>query len=484
MIFFCKFVEHINILIMNKSQLVNILKTFSSKEIREMRKWLQSPIHNQRQDVIQLFNFFFEDNNLAKEDCLVKSFVFSWVYPKETYDDAKMRQAIFFLMKCIEDFLTYQELTTDKIKLKIEVAKIFRKRKLNKLFQKNIKITEKLQQEAGIRNEKYFTNEYNLQLEKYAHLSKINRITPNLQQASDALDAAFLISKLKQSCLMLTHQSVYQKEYEIGLLHPLLSVIQNKSYLDIPGVAIYFYVYKTLIEKEDTTHFHLLKDQIKVSGHLFPLDEIRDIYLMAINYCIGRMNKGVKYFIREAFELFRLGFEKKILIEKNQINRVTFHNVVSISLVLREYEWVRVFIQDYQQYLEEKHKQGFVDYSLARLHYEEKNYDQAMKLLVQEAHYDDIIINLSAKTILAKMYYELEEFDVLESLLESMRTYIQRKKVMGYHKNNYRNVVRYTKKLLKATPYSSAKKEKLKNEISEVSPLTEKEWLLNQLSKI
>ena len=141
-------------------------------------------------------------------------------------------------------------------------------------------------------------------------------------------------------------------------------------------------------------------------------------------------------------------------------------------------------MEDYQQFLEEKHRQGFVYYSLARLYYEEKNYDQAMKLLIQEAHYDDIIINLSAKTLLAKMYYEQEEIDVLESLLESMRTYIQRKKVMGYHKNNYKNIIRYTKKLLKITPYSKLSREKLHEEINQVSPLTEKEWLLNQLSKI
>ncbi len=82
------------------------------------------------------------------------------------------------------------------------------------------------------------------------------------------------------------------------------------------------------------------------------------------------------------------------------------------------------------------------------------------------------------------MYYELEEFDVLDSLLESMRIYVQRKKVLGYHKNNYKNIIRFTKKLLKVTPYSSTKKEKLKQELEVAAPLTEKEWLLNQLSKI
>jgi hypothetical protein len=83
--------------------------------------------------------------------------------------------------------------------------------------------------------------------------------------------------------------------------------------------------------------------------------------------------------------------------------------------------------------------------------------------------------------MLLKMYYEEEEFDVLESLLESMRNYVQRKKVIGYHKSNYRNIIRYTRRLLRVNPYDREAKQKLGHEISEAQPLTEREWLLRQL---
>ncbi|MEM1124462.1 MAG: hypothetical protein AAGJ18_28755, partial [Bacteroidota bacterium] len=83
-----------------------------------------------------------------------------------------------------------------------------------------------------------------------------------------------------------------------------------------------------------------------------------------------------------------------------------------------------------------------------------------------------------------KIYYETDEFKVLESLLESMRAYIQRKKVIGYQKALYKNMVRYTKKLLKVNPYSKAQKEKLRAEIEAAKPLTEKAWLLKQLAEL
>ena len=480
----CNFVEHILFFYMKKSQLVNILKTFSSKDIREMRKWLLSPAHNQRQDVVQLFEYFFEDHHLEKEEFLEKPTVFSWIFPKETYDDARMRQVMYFLLKSIEEFLTFQELGNDTIHNEIALAKVFRRRKLDKLYHKTLKKLKSEQTEYDLKNHIFFKNGFLIEEEEYAFLRNTKRAEFNLQEVSDSFDIYFITTKLRQIILMAAHQNVYKTDYEIGFLDEILEKAQMEKYIQIPAVAIYFYGYKTITEKENESHFQKLKAQINDHGHTFPLFEIRDIYLMAINYCIGRMNTGAESFVREAFELYKVGFEKKILIENNLVTRVTFHNVISIGLVLKEYVWVKSFINIYQQYLQEKHREGFVYYSLARVHYKEKNYDQAMKLLVQDVHYDDIIINLSAKLILLKMYYELQEFDALESLLESMRTYIQRKKVLGYHKNNYKNIIRFTKKLLKVTPYSSTKKEKLKLELETATPLTEKEWLLEQLSNV
>jgi len=101
--------------------------------------------------------------------------------------------------------------------------------------------------------------------------------------------------------------------------------------------------------------------------------------------------------------------------------------------------------------------------------------------LLASVEYDDILINLNAKSMLLKMFYEQDEFDALESLLESMRTYMQRKKVLGYHQSNYKNMIRYTRKLTRINPYSKLEKDKLKDEIQNTNPLTERKWLLHQL---
>ena len=469
---------------MKSGRLIQILRSFTKKELRELKKWLHSPAHNQRKDVIKLFEYLIVDDYLDKDDFLDKKQVFRWIHPSESaYDDAKMRQTIYFFMKSLEEFLIFQELHQDELQAKIALARVYRKRKLDKPFQKNLRIAQQFQVKQAHRNGQFLQSNYLLEQEIYTYLSIIKRKDLNLQQVSDALDATFIADKLRQSCLMLAYQTVYKTDYQIGLQNEVLNFVEeNKSLLDNAAIAIYYYGYKTTTDKTNESHFRNLKDQMMANSDLFPLAELQDIYLMAINYCIGRMNAGLDNFIREAFELYREGFEKKIFLDNNTVSRWTFQNAVVNALKLKEFEWAQNFIANYKGYLDKKYQESFVNYSFALVYYEQKDFNAAMVHLLQSEH-NDIIINLRAKNMLLKIYFQQGEHNALESLLESMRNYLVRKKVMGYHKANFKNIIRLTKKLIKTNPYSSSQKAKLKEEIEAANPLTgdERTWFLKQL---
>ena len=233
----------------------------------------------------------------------------------------------------------------------------------------------------------------------------------------------------------------------------------------------------------DETHYRQLKQEIFENGHLFPKEEMRVIYLLTINYCIGRINAGTSDFNGESFDLYKVGLEKEIFLENGVLSRFTFKNVVTAGLNLQEFEWVENFIKNYSGFLDEKHQENFVHFYKARLFFEQGSYDKAMRLFAQ-SDYDDILMTLNARTMLLKMYYELNEFDALDSLIESMRNYLQRKKVMGYHRGIFKNLISCTKKLLKVIPGDTKQIKKIKADIQMVEPLTERKWLLEQLDKL
>ncbi len=468
---------------MKKSNLIHILRACSKKEIRELAKWLHSPVHNQREDVIKLHNFLMEDDHLLKDDFLGKEYVYRWIFPEEPYNDGKMRQVIYFMRKSVDEFLVYNELMSDDIRAKIVLGKVYRKKKLYKVFERNTKVLEKIKENYPYRNADFLRNEYSWLSELYAYESerKVRSASFNLQEASDSLDVVYLADKLRQSCLMLAHETVTESEYEIGLLEEVLDYVEKSDLLKFPAIAIYYYGYKSITEPENEVHFDNLKKEVLTSDSFFFKTEMRDIYLMTVNYCIGKMNKGDSKFIREAFELYKRGFETGIYIENGIVSRWTFQNLVLIGLSLKEYSWIENFIHKYKDIVDKAYRESIVNFCYAKLYYTKGDFDRAKDHLLF-VNYTDALINLRAKIILMKMYFEEKEIEPLESLLGSMGIYVQRKEVSAFHKVNSKNIIRLTKKLLRVV--SQKQRAKLKLEIETVNPLSEREWLLGQLEKI
>jgi len=451
---------------MLKSRLIQVLRTFNKKELREFKKWVQSPFHNQREDVIKLYEYLIESTNLLNDNLLDKAFVFPRIYPNEIFDDSKMRQVMHFLFKTLEEYLFFQKESQNEFKKKITLLKVYGERHLDKAFSKTQKDIENYMQKALNPREDDLINYYQFQKEIGDFKSKIKRSQElNLQELTDAYDRAYIAEKLKHACLILSHQRVYNAQYEIGLLEEILVYTEKNNLLENQRIGIHYYLYK-IISANKVEDFYILKKYLKDTTSI-PKIEIRDAYLNCINFCISQMNTGNEVFIKEAFDLYKSGIEKKVLIENNILSRWTFKNTIAIALRLKEFEWVESFIENYNQYLEEKYRESFLHFNYAKLYYAKGDYDRALEV-IQKYEFSDILINLDAKTMLLKIYYETDEVKILESLLESMRAYIQRK----------------NKKLLKVNPYSKAQKEKLKVEIEAAKPLTEKAWLLKQLAEL
>ncbi|TXB65556.1 hypothetical protein [Phaeodactylibacter luteus] len=471
---------------MTNSHLTLILRTLSKKEVRDLRKWLHSPAHNQREDVVELFEYLVKGQHLYEDKFLEKERVFSRIFKKERFDDAKLRQTMHFLLKTLEEFLIYQEQQSDEVRARMALASVFRKRKLDRAFQKAIRSVEGLQEQATYRNEQFLRNEYLLQLEKYSFYDGKKRTTEmNLQQVSNALDLTFIADKLRQACAMTTHQKVYKTEYKIHLLDEIISHVEAEGLLDYPAIAIYYYGFKAITSPPGIgePYFLQLRNDIRKYKGLFPKHELRDIYLMSINYCVAQINRGQDTMRSELFDLYKNGIDSQILIENNTLSHFTFRNIVNLGTALRQFEWVEDFIEKNQRFLPLRYKETFVQYSKAKLHFTKREYNQAMQLLAQ-FDFDDILMNLYGKAMLIIMYYEQEETTALDSLLESMRTYIRRKDIIASYKALYSNLITYTRKLVRINPYDRAEIANLRKEITSANPLPEKDWFLEQLAKL
>lgn len=460
--------------------MTDIFKKLDAQELRQLAKYLRSPLFNKQVELVRLFDWLRKKGGRYDE-----AEVFRHLYPNEVFDKQKLHHANSFLLKHIHAYLAWREWSDGSLLEDLALLRVFRKKQLDKAFDRQFLRIKKQLDSSPLRNEQYHELRYRLFQEQFLHDREKGRaIEFNLQALSDAQDTHYIADKLKAACTMLTHQTMMRREYDKGLLGEVLGKVEaSPSYLDSPAIAAYYHAFKALSDLKNETAFQRLKALFPQKIQCFSPEEQRDIYILSINYCIRRLNSGSQAFIREAFDLYRQGLGARVFIEHGILSRWTYNNIIVLGLKLSEYDWVEGFIHQYKDNLEEKYRWDSFHFNLAKFHFEKREYDKAMPLLVQ-TKYDDLLHVLGARTMLAKMYYELSEWDTLDSLLESFKTYIQRKENIGYHKENYLNIISFIKKIAHLNPFDTKGIETLRREIQGTVTLTERTWLLRKLGEL
>ena len=474
---------------MQKSNIIAFLKRLSKRDWREFRKFVRSPYFNQREDVICLFDYFDKILLNSPPSALHRKEVFNKVYPKENFDEKKLRSTSFTLLKILKKYLVFAELETDTIQHQQYLCKSLRKKGLDSFFEKELSNTRNELKKELHHDSKFFHQKHQIEIEEtFFTIPKKRSGEVNFQINADYLNISYILSLLRLSCNIQSHTIISEQVYDLKLFPEVLSKIEDGEYLNTPTVALYFHCYKCIEEINNNNfsssekHFNELKNLIHSHWKLLPPSEIRDIYLSAINYCIKRLNVGDREYTREAFELFRSGLKNEILLEEGILSSFSYKNITRLGISLLENEWVETFLGNYKNHLHPRERENTWRYNLAFFYFQQQKYKSAMQLLLL-VDFKDILNNLEARRILMKCYFELNEFNALDSLLDSFSRYIYRQKEIGYHKDFYLNMIRFVKKITHSNINDSTIAKQLKIEIESTKQLAERNWLLEKITK-
>ncbi len=462
---------------MYNSDLCQVMQFLPPEKRRALRKFIDSPYHNQREDVRRLFRYL--DRESAAPG---KQAAFEAVFPGEAYDDQRMRYAMSFLLKTIERFLICEEATADAVAAELHLAKAYRQMGLEKMTRRSMARARTLHERTALHDAVFYERGYLLEAEELEFTQTHKRTAArNLQQVNHALDLSYLAKKLRQSCTALVHGAVANVEYDSGLLDLVLGYLESAPWLDEhPAIALYFYFYQAAT-RGDEAYFSKLKKGIAEAGEQLPEEELRALLFLAINFCIQRFNRGEERYLEEVFGLYRGGLEQGLLLIGGQLSRFTFKNIAGIAIRLGAYDWTEAFIEEYGPAVEAAHRRNYTDFSLAKLYHARQDYPRAMQLL-HGVEYEDLFLNLDAKVLLLKIYFEQGETEALDNLLQSFQRFLQRKrKDLGYHRENYLHFARLMGKLLQLPPGDREGLERLRREIGETKALAEREWLMERV---
>ncbi len=396
--------------------------------------------------------------------------------------DLQLRLQLTELLATVEQFMALRQLQENPVRTELTVARAYRQKNLDKHFLQRLGNAAKQLEQQPYRHAGFFQLLADINYERYQYLSAGQRTAPlNLQAVSDSTDLAYLASKLRQACFALTHQTVFKTEYDLGLLSMALAYVEQRpALLQQPAIGLYHSCYFFLQNPTSDSIFFQFKHQLIAHRALFPPEEMRNLYLLALNYCIKRVNQMEKSFLKEALDLYKSGLEADLLLENGHLSPFAFNNITAIAIREGELDWSAHFVEQYQTKLEPKHREANYRLNLARIAFAQQHYDDAL-LYLQKADYKDLYNNLISKTLQMKIYYLTQEMDVLDAHLQSMEAFIRRQRIFGYHRTNYLNIVKYAKKLAMHKATSRTEREKLAVKIAAEPHFTEREWFLEQL---
>ncbi len=400
------------------------------------------------------------------------------------YDDAQMRHTMSYLLQRLQQFLSVQEWEKDPIQQSLGLHKSLRNRNLDKASEREAaSILQQLDQEP-LRNHQHYYRRYRWQAEQYAFIQRHRRTGDmHLQEMTEAFTIYYISEALRQGCLLLSHQNLSKQSYDFSLFEEILEWVVRRKLETVLAVGVYYHSYLSITKPEETVHFHHLKTLLTTHWSAFPQEEMHDLYLIAINYCIKQQNKGEQSFIREGFELYKTGIENKSLLKNGVLSVFTYKNVHLLADKLGEYDWIVVFLEQYKTLLPAEQRENHYNFNLAQYYFRRRLYQKAMPLL-QTIEFSDVLHNLDARKMLLIMYYDLAEYDALDVLMERFKTYLQRQKDLGYHRENFLNLLHFVKQLLLFPSMKKKEKQQLIKAINECQSLAEKSWLLTQCAKM
>lgn len=462
-----------------QSKLIELLRSISTDEFKQLKYFVESPYHNRNTKVVELMAVLSPFYPAFNREELNRQNLHRLVFAKPIFKDLEIRRTMSQLALVVEDFLAWNELAQSPEQKSVLKMHALRQHGLRKHFQKTARDTESLlNSTASGLEQQFLVFRMEQEQEFFAEQLGARRSETRIQEVSESLDLFYMVNKLKIACTAISYEQVFKHRYDISLTHEVLELIEKKD-ISNPLVNLYRYGLLTMTEPEKESNFTQLKRLLQQNLNIEPKEE-RNIHVLGQNFCIRNVNRGKGQYFTELFQLYRLGLEKGVIQSDLSQFAPAFKNIVSTGLRVREFDWVEDFILNYSQLLDKNSRSDFRNFNLARLRFDQTRFQEARQFL-QEVKFKDVFITLNARVLLIKTFYELDMLDLVEHQIRSFQNFIGRQKNLSYHANIFKDNLRFISRLVRLNWANTREINDLIQDVRQQKTLTERSWLLSKL---
>lgn len=476
---------------MNKSILLEILRKFTPKEMKEFGEFVKSPFFNKNEGVTKLYEYLRKLYPDFADDKIRKKYMYGIIFPNVEFNDGFMRTLMFNLCCLAENYLSYITYKNNYFIDKKFLLYELNNRELDKLFERNINAVSKKLEAEQVQDAEFFYNKYNIEYENLYYLgrTKLDKIE-TIVKKSDVEDmfrdltCFYLVHSMNHYTYFLNIMKLYHFTFDTTLYEEIIKVLNVESYLDIPLVAVCYNVLKLFLKEEDNTFFYATKELLDKYKSKLTNYQLHNAYLNLNNYCKRMILKGNDKFLRELFEIYKIEINRKIYPIQNEMSFRYYTDVVETALKLKEFGWAKDFIENEKEMLPEDSRENAYMYALSIYEFAMKNFEKSLELL-SRVKYNDVYHKLKYRGFLTMLYYELDYADLLLSHLDSFNHFLLGDTLISdERKEYYSSFIKFVKSL-------SGLKDKigdrelmcLKEKVQKNEKVYNKEWLIEKIEE-
>ena len=254
---------------MNKSSLIEAIKTFSPKEMKEFAEFVNSPFFNKNVNVVNLFEIIRKNYPEFESSKIEKEKVFTKLFPGKPFKDSTLRLLMYYLYELVEKFLSYNRFNNDMLRQKDNLLDELFDRKLFKDFEKTIEEANKEMESFNVRDTNYFRNRYVFAEHSLNYLAEIYMgkyekylTKENIQLFSDNITLFYLLSVLKYYAITLNTMYLYNVNVDTTVFESIIKNFNIAQFENVTLINIYYRVILLFLRPEDENNYYKLKELV------------------------------------------------------------------------------------------------------------------------------------------------------------------------------------------------------------------------------
>lgn len=481
-----------------ESKLAELLKTLNKQEFERLEKFVYSPFFNTSEQMIQLYGLLKTDYPVFKT--LSKAKIFSEFYPEEEYKDKKIRDLLSRMLELVQGYLAQLEFEK---KVNVEntfVLNQFIERNLKKHYSSKLKDSEKNLRDQKIADEDRLYNEYifaklnTISCDIFGNIQYEEKLTEVLANEYEHFLNYVIYCVLHYTLTFSLRQHALKNEVNMEFADKVIEFLDKYPKDKYPVISIFRNILKLQkneseeVTEEDKALYHSLIKQIEENTDTIKKEDLRYIFIYLVNYTRVKSISSNKYFKAEHYKMLKYSIENDLYPKQGKyFNDASYVIVASTAMINKDYKWAEEFIEKFKNEVKEDVRENAYTLNMANLNYRTGNYDAALKYLIRVS-IDDIYYQLKVKNLQIKIHYELGNYEMCRSVIDSYRHFLgSTKQFPEFLRIRFINYVNFTSRMvniwLGGDPKNIIEITKNIQEFPE-EKVESKSWLLAQAAKI